>query len=75
MILLFGNAFGAYATAYALTSGQVRLVTLDISSAITGDVYSNPAAGYVLSAGMLVIMALSIGLYTLLQRRTERWLR
>jgi len=25
--------------------------------------------------GMVVIMAVSIGLYTVLQRRTERWLR
>ena len=75
MILLFGNSFGAYATAYALTGGQINLITLQISSQISGDVFTNPGVGYVLSLGMIVIMGLSIGLYTWLQRRTERWLR
>ena len=27
MILLFGNAFGAHATAYPLTGGQLSIVT------------------------------------------------
>jgi putative spermidine/putrescine transport system permease protein len=75
MILLFGNAFGAYATAYALTGGQINLITLQISSQISGDVFESPGMGYTLALGMIVIMALSIGLYSLLQRRTERWLR
>jgi putative spermidine/putrescine transport system permease protein len=75
MILLFGNAFGAYATAYALTGGQINLITLQISSQISGDVFQSPGVGYALALGMIVIMALSIGLYSLLQRRTERWLR
>jgi len=75
MILLFGNAFGAYATAYALTGGQINLITLQISSQISGDVFQSPGVGYTLALGMIVIMALSIGLYSLLQRRTERWLR
>lgn len=75
MILLFGNSFGAYATAYALTGGQINLITLQISSQISGDVFNSPGVGYALALGMIVIMALSIGLYTWLQRRTERWLR
>jgi len=75
MILLFGNSFGAYATAYALTGGQINLITLQISSQISGDVFNSPGVGYALALGMVVIMALSIGLYTWLQRRTERWLR
>ncbi len=28
IILLFGNAFGAHATAYALTGGNLRLATI-----------------------------------------------
>lgn len=74
-ILLFGNAFGAYATAYALTGGTLNLVTIVIGAQIRGDVLNNPGLGYALALGMVVIMALSIGLYTLLQRRTARWLR
>ncbi len=74
-ILLFGNAFGAYATAYALTGGQINLITLQISSQISGDVFDSPGVGYVLALGMILIMGLSIGLYTWLQRKTVRWLR
>jgi putative spermidine/putrescine transport system permease protein len=74
-ILLFGNAFGAYATAYALTGGTLNLVTIVIGAQIRGDVLNNPGLGYALALGMVVIMALSIGLYTLLQRKTARWIR
>lgn len=75
MILLFGNAFGAYATALALTGGSLNLVTIQIGAQIRGDVLHNPGLGYALALGMVVIMALSIAAYTWLQRRTERWLR
>jgi putative spermidine/putrescine transport system permease protein len=75
MILLFGNSFGAYATAFALTGGQINLVTIVIGSQLTGDVLGDPGLGYALALGMLVVMALAITGYTILQRRTERWLR
>jgi len=74
-ILLFGNAFGAFATAQALTGGQINLVTIVIGSELRGDVLGNPGIGYALALGMVVIMALAIAGYTVLQRRTERWLR
>jgi putative spermidine/putrescine transport system permease protein len=74
-ILLFGNAFGAFATAQALTGGQINLVTIVIGSELRGDVLGNPGIGYALALGMVVIMALAITGYTILQRRTERWLR
>ncbi|MDQ3250062.1 MAG: ABC transporter permease subunit [Chloroflexota bacterium] len=75
MILLFGNAFGAYATALALTGGRLNLVTILIGAQMRGDVLHNPNLGYALALGMVAIMALSITLYTWLQRRTELWLR
>jgi putative spermidine/putrescine transport system permease protein len=75
MILLFGNSFGAQATAFQLTGGTLPLVTLVISSQIRGDVLHNPGLGYAMAMGMVVIMGMSIFLYTLLQRRAERWLR
>lgn len=75
MILLFGNAFGAYATALALTGGRLNLVTILIGAQIRGDVLHDPNLGYALALGMVVIMALSIALYSFLQRRAERWLR
>lgn len=75
MILLFGNAFGAHATAYALTGGLINLATLLIGQQISGDVLFNPGLGYAVAMGMVIIMGLSILIYSLLQRRSERWLR
>ncbi len=75
MVLLFGNAFGAFATAFALTGGQISLVTIVIGAQLRGDILNDPGLGYALAFGMIIIMALAIGLYTILQRRTERWLR
>jgi putative spermidine/putrescine transport system permease protein len=75
MILLFGNAFGAYATAYALTGGQINLVAILIGAQISGDALQNQGLGNALALGMVVVMALSIIAYSLLQRRTARWLK
>src|SRR4029453_9053235 len=75
MILLFGNAFGAQATAYQLTSGQIPLVPLLIGNQISGDVLHNPGLGYPMAMGMVGIMGGSIIVYTILQRRAERWQR
>ena len=36
MILLFGNVFGAYATAYALTGGALPIITIQIGAQIRG---------------------------------------
>ena len=75
MILLFGNSFGAQATAYQLTAGQVSLVPLAIGNQISGDVLHNVGLGYAMAMGMVAVMGISIVGYTLLQRRSERWLR
>jgi putative spermidine/putrescine transport system permease protein len=75
MILLFGNAFGAQATAYQLTSGTLPIVPVIIGAQISGDVLHNPGLGYAMAMGMVIIMGISIGIYTLLQRRAERWRR
>ena len=75
MILLFGNSFGAQATAYQLTAGQVPLVPLAIGNQISGDVLHNVGLGYAMAMGMVAVMAVSIIGYSWLQRRSERWLR
>jgi putative spermidine/putrescine transport system permease protein len=75
MILLFGNSFGAFATAQALTGGQINLVTIVIGSQLRGDILGDPGLGYALALGMVVIMATAIIARSILQRQTERWLR
>ena len=74
-ILLFGNALGAQATAYQLTGGLLPLVTIDISSQISGDVLHNVGLGYAIAVCLVIIMSIAIGAYLLLQRRSERWMR
>jgi putative spermidine/putrescine transport system permease protein len=75
MILLFGNAFGAYATAYALTGGNLPIITILIGAQISGDVLHNVNLGYAMSLGMVIVMGISLAGYTWLQRRSARWLR
>lgn len=75
MILLFGNAFGAYATAYALTGGALPIITIQIGAQIRGDVLHNPNLGYAMAMGMVFIMAISLIGYSWLQKFSERWLR
>ena len=75
MILLFGNSFGAYATAYSLTGGFINLITIVIGSQIKGDIYYNPGLGYALAVGMILVMAAMMSVYYALRRRSERWLR
>jgi putative spermidine/putrescine transport system permease protein len=75
MILLFGNAFGAYATALTLTGGLINVVTILIGAQIKGDVLHNVGLGYALALGMIVVMAVSMAGYYLLRRRSERWIR
>lgn len=74
-VLLFASAFGAFATAQALTGGSIYLVTILIGQQIRGDVLNNPNEGYALALGMVVIMGFCVTGYTILQRRTGRWLK
>jgi putative spermidine/putrescine transport system permease protein len=76
MVLLFGNAFSAYATPYALASGGITLVPTLIGSVLSGNVViANPRLGDALAFGMIVIVGITVLLYSLLQRRAAKWLR
>jgi putative spermidine/putrescine transport system permease protein len=72
-ILLFGNAFSAYATPYALTSGNLPLVPIDISNVLSGNVSVSPAEGASLACGMIAVMIVAMGLYGLLAHRVGKW--
>lgn len=73
-ILLFGSAFSAYATAYALTSGNIGLVTTEISNVLSGNVMASPQTGAALSVGMIVVMVGVLALSSVLARRAARWM-
>jgi putative spermidine/putrescine transport system permease protein len=74
-ILLFGSAFSAYATAYALTSGNIALLTTQIANVLSGDVSSSPQTGAALSVGMIVVMVAVLFLSAVFSRRAARWQR
>jgi putative spermidine/putrescine transport system permease protein len=74
-LLLFANAFGAVATAYALTGSSLDIVTILLFAQIRGDVLHNQNLGYALALGMIAITALSNSGYIVLRGRSERWLR
>jgi putative spermidine/putrescine transport system permease protein len=75
VILLFANAFGAIATAYALTGSSLNIVPIVLYAQIRGDVLHNPHLGYAIAFGMIVITGLANILYIWFRTRSERWLK
>jgi len=76
ILLLFGSAFSAYATAEALTSGTIPLTSIQIGSFLNGNVLAGQQnVGFALGLGMVVIIAVVMLVYVYLQRRAARWLR
>jgi putative spermidine/putrescine transport system permease protein len=74
-LLLFANAFGAIATAYALTGSSLNIVPILLYAQIRGDVLHDPNLGYALALGMILITGVSNLAYILLRRTSERWTR
>jgi putative spermidine/putrescine transport system permease protein len=71
-LLLFANAFGAVATAYALTGSSLNIVTILLFAQIRGDVLHDPNLGYALALGMILITGLSSAGYLWLSARAHR---
>jgi putative spermidine/putrescine transport system permease protein len=75
MLLLFANAFSAYATAAALISQGSPLITLQIGGTLSSEVIlGQENLGKAMALGMVVIVAVVMTGYAVLERRTTRWL-
>ncbi|MFF3250052.1 ABC transporter permease subunit [Actinacidiphila glaucinigra] len=75
LVLLFGSAFAAYATAAAMVGSSVPLITLQIADAISGNVLvGQENVALALSLDMIVVAGLVMAVYLPLQRRSARWL-
>jgi putative spermidine/putrescine transport system permease protein len=74
-LLLFANAFGAIATAYALTGSALTIIPIQLYAQIRGDVLNNPGLGYAIALGMVVITSITSGAYIWLRNWSERWVR
>ncbi|CAM4002983.1 Putative Polyamine ABC transporter, permease protein [Campylobacter hepaticus] len=53
---MFANAFGAYATIYALSSGNFNIVPIRIAALIAGDINLDPYKASALSIIIIIIM-------------------
>ena len=73
--LLFANAFGAVATAYALSTSAFNIVPILLFAQIRGDVLGDRGLGAALALGMIVITALANIIYLIVRVRAERWLK
>jgi len=73
--LLFANAFGAVATAMALTGSSLSIIPIILFAQIRGDVLNDPHLGYALAFGMIVVTGIANLIYILLRVRAERWLK
>ncbi|MGW7408730.1 ABC transporter permease [Streptomyces sp. NPDC054833] len=75
LVLLFGSAFAAYATAAAMVGSAVPLVTLQIADAISGNVLvGQENVALALSLDMVLVAGVVMAVYLPLQRRSARWL-
>jgi len=73
--LLFANAFGAIATAWALTGSNLNIVTVLLYNQIRGDALQNAGLGAALALGMVVITSIANVIYLMVAKRAQRWLK
>ncbi len=75
VLLLFANAFSAYATANALINQGQPVLAQQIAGALSSEVGAyEPGFAKAIAIEMIIIVTLVTVLYTLLQRRTAQWL-
>jgi putative spermidine/putrescine transport system permease protein len=76
VLLLFGSALSAYATAEALTSGSIPLTAIQIGSFLNGNVIAGQQnVGKALGVGLILVIAVAMIFYSMLQKRASRWLQ
>ncbi|PWR18313.1 ABC transporter permease [Zavarzinia compransoris] len=75
LALLFANAFGAVATAIALTGSSLSIAPIVLFAQIRGDVLNDPHLGYAIAFAMILLTAVANGIYILLRMRAERWVK
>jgi putative spermidine/putrescine transport system permease protein len=75
MALLFANAFGAQATAFALAGGGLNLVSIKITFLVKGQTDFNPGLANALAVEMTLVLAIAVALYQWMNQRARRWMR
>jgi len=76
LLLLFTNAFSAYATVQALFSQGCVLITQQIACQMQSEVVIGQAnVGKALALGMILIVSAVMAVYAWIQRRASRWVK
>jgi putative spermidine/putrescine transport system permease protein len=70
--ILFANAMGAYATAYALTGSTYNLVPIRIGSLVSGDIFARPELASALAVLLGITLIFSMLINEWLTRRVRR---
>ncbi len=71
-ILLFANAMGAYASAFALMGSNYNLVTIRISSLVAGDIFLEPNLAAALSVLLVAMLIILVSVNQMLLKRSYR---
>ena len=75
LLLLFTNAFSAYATAAALVSQGAPLLPLQIGGTFTSEVVlGQEGVGKAMALAMVAVVAVVMTAYAVLDRRASKWL-
>lgn len=69
-VILLANALGAYATVYALTTGNFNVIPIRISGLVAGDISLDPNLASALAMLLVVMMALITLIHQWLLRRS-----
>ena len=56
-IILIANAMGAYASVYALTTGNYNVITVRIASLVSGDIFLEPNLAAAISVLLILLLA------------------
>ncbi len=74
LLLLFANAFSSYATAAALASQGSQIVPLQIRTALTSEtLLGRENLAGALALGMIIVVAIVMWGYSVVQSRAARW--
>ncbi|MBJ9999607.1 ABC transporter permease subunit [Erwinia sp. S38] len=74
-VILLANALGAYATIYALTTGNYNVIPVRIAALVSGDVSLDPNMGSALAMLLVVLMSIITVVHQWLVRRSYQYAR
>ncbi len=72
--ILFANAMGAYASAYALTGSSYNLASIRIGTLLTGDIFAQPELASAIAVLLGVIMVIGMLVSEWLTKKTRKGL-